>query len=126
MSLRSALRLTAVALLIGLSAGCGSGDGKGGPTPNAGEGNKGGGGLKRIVFMTNGDDPFWDALLQGLNEGEKQYKLAEAGLITREPQPREPHATPEPLHRAAPARPTRAHDRPRDRASPAPSRRLAR
>jgi ribose transport system substrate-binding protein len=37
-------------------------------------------GTKRIMFVTNGDDPFWDALLSGLNEGAKQHKLAEAGL----------------------------------------------
>lgn len=37
-------------------------------------------GMKRILFVTNGDDPFWDALLSGLNEGAKQHKLAEAGL----------------------------------------------
>jgi ribose transport system substrate-binding protein len=81
MSLRSVLRLTAVVLLVAFVAGCGGGDGKSGtPTPNAGDGNQGGGGLKRIVFLTNGDDPFWDALLQGLNEGEKQYELAKAGL----------------------------------------------
>jgi ribose transport system substrate-binding protein len=35
---------------------------------------------KRIVFVTNGDDPFWDALLSGLKEGAKQSKLDEAGL----------------------------------------------
>lgn len=37
-------------------------------------------GTKRLLFVTNGDDPFWDALLSGLNEGAKQHKLAEAGL----------------------------------------------
>ena len=37
-------------------------------------------GTKRIMFVTNGDDPFWDACLSGLNEGAKQHKLAEAGL----------------------------------------------
>src|SRR5262245_41613752 len=35
---------------------------------------------KRIMFVTNGDDPFWDALLSGLNEGAKQSKLAEGGM----------------------------------------------
>jgi ribose transport system substrate-binding protein len=38
------------------------------------------GGTKRLIFLTNTDDPFWDALLSGLNEGAKQHKLAEAGL----------------------------------------------
>jgi ribose transport system substrate-binding protein len=32
------------------------------------------------MFVTNGDDPFWDALLSGLNEGAKKYELASAGL----------------------------------------------
>jgi ribose transport system substrate-binding protein len=35
---------------------------------------------KRIIFLTNTDDPFWDALLSGLKEGDKQHKLADAGL----------------------------------------------
>ncbi len=39
-----------------------------------------GGKTKRIIFVTNGDDPFWDACLSGLNEGAKQHKLADAGL----------------------------------------------
>lgn len=37
-------------------------------------------GVKRIIFVTNGDDPFWDACLSGLREGEKQFDLAAAGL----------------------------------------------
>jgi ribose transport system substrate-binding protein len=37
-------------------------------------------GAKRIIFVTNGDDPFWDACLSGLREGEKQFDLAGAGL----------------------------------------------
>jgi ribose transport system substrate-binding protein len=37
-------------------------------------------GTKRIIFVTNGDDPFWDACLSGLKEGEKQHELAKAGL----------------------------------------------
>ncbi|HUE72910.1 MAG TPA: substrate-binding domain-containing protein [Pirellulaceae bacterium] len=40
----------------------------------------GSGKTKRIIFVTNGDDPFWDACLSGLNEGARQHKLAEAGL----------------------------------------------
>ena len=32
------------------------------------------------MFVTNGDDPFWDALLSGLKEGAKQHDLAAAGL----------------------------------------------
>ncbi len=36
--------------------------------------------LKRIIFITNGDDPFWDACRKGLQEGDKQLKIAEQGL----------------------------------------------
>jgi ribose transport system substrate-binding protein len=43
-------------------------------------GKSGTSGKRRILFVTNGDDPFWDALLSGLNEGAKQTNLAAAGL----------------------------------------------
>jgi len=43
----------------------------------------GGTGTKRIIFVTNGDDPFWDACLSGLKEGEKQYKLADTKLTVQ-------------------------------------------
>jgi ribose transport system substrate-binding protein len=36
--------------------------------------------LKRIVFITNGDDPFWDALRKGLQEGDRELKIADQGL----------------------------------------------
>lgn len=36
--------------------------------------------LKRIVFITNGDDPFWDACRKGLQEGDRQLKIADQGL----------------------------------------------
>lgn len=41
------------------------------------------GGTKRIIFVTNGDDPFWDACLSGLKEGEKQFKLADSKLTVQ-------------------------------------------
>lgn len=59
---RAVLFLVALPLL----GGCGGGNGSDGP--------------KRIIFVTNGDDPFWDACLQGLKEGEKQFGLKGAGL----------------------------------------------
>jgi ribose transport system substrate-binding protein len=37
-------------------------------------------GPKRLIFITNGDDPFWDALLSGLKEGEQRYGCAAAGI----------------------------------------------
>jgi ribose transport system substrate-binding protein len=35
---------------------------------------------RRIVFVVNTADPFWEACRQGLQEGEKHFKLAESGL----------------------------------------------
>lgn len=34
---------------------------------------------KRIVFLTNGSDPFWDACRSGLEEGAVKYELEKAG-----------------------------------------------
>jgi ribose transport system substrate-binding protein len=59
-------------LSTSLLVGCGGGGDK---ASNGG----GSGGTKRFIFVTNGDDPFWDAALSGLKEGEKQYDLNSAG-----------------------------------------------
>jgi ribose transport system substrate-binding protein len=68
--------LVAVAAIVGCSSGgtttTTDGGGSGGTTKPAG--------LKRIIFVTNGDDPFWDACLSGLKEGEKLHELNAAGL----------------------------------------------
>jgi ribose transport system substrate-binding protein len=37
-------------------------------------------GVKRFLFVTNGDDPFWDACNAGLIEGAKRSGLADKGL----------------------------------------------
>jgi ribose transport system substrate-binding protein len=60
--------------LIALAAGAGcSGD--------AGSGTgRGAGGEKRIIILTNGNSPFWDAARAGLQEAEKDLKLNEAGF----------------------------------------------
>src|SRR4051812_19605452 len=36
-------------------------------------------GKKRLIFLTNGDDPFWDTCNAGLKEGAKQMELEAAG-----------------------------------------------
>ena len=64
--------------LAGCTPETGSSGTAGSPTPEAS--TTADGAVKRIVFVTNGDDPFWDALLSGLKEGEKQHELAAAGL----------------------------------------------
>ncbi len=69
------LALVATAFVAGCSSGgttATTDGGSGGTTKTAG--------LKRIIFVTNGDDPFWDACLSGLKEGEKLHELNAAGL----------------------------------------------
>lgn len=36
--------------------------------------------LRRIILISNGDAPFWDACSSGVNDAEKKFKLREAGL----------------------------------------------
>src|SRR5438046_1112066 len=36
-------------------------------------------GAKRIVFLTNGSDPFWDACRSGLEEGARRFAIDKAG-----------------------------------------------
>src|SRR5436309_11570158 len=64
-----------VVLFAVLNAGCNSSpSGKSsGPGPAAG-------GAKRILILTNGESPFWDACRQGLEAAEKDFNLAQAGL----------------------------------------------
>src|SRR5690606_11891546 len=38
------------------------------------------GGLKRIVILTNGNSPYWDAVRAGMQDAEKELKLKNAGL----------------------------------------------
>ncbi len=40
---------------------------------------KAGGAVKRFAFITNGDDPFWDALNSGLQVGKEKYNLEADG-----------------------------------------------
>jgi len=70
-SRRGACRLAAWACLAGIAAGCAS-------QPPSGA--TGAAGSKRFVFVTNGDDPFWDACNAGLVEGAKRSGLAAKGL----------------------------------------------
>lgn len=48
------------------------------PAANGGGGTAAG--AKRFIFMTNGDDPYWDACYAGFLEGEKAFKCADAGI----------------------------------------------
>ncbi len=37
-------------------------------------------GTKRVILLTNGADPFWDAMLVGMQDAERDFKLRDAGL----------------------------------------------
>ena len=69
-------------LLSALTAGCGRPDQVGAPTAPAGLAAPGGQGPsgKRLIFITNGDDPFWDACNAGLMEGAKRQNVDSLGL----------------------------------------------
>jgi len=38
-------------------------------------------GKKRIVILTNGDDPFWDACFKGMEAGAKDFKIEKDNLV---------------------------------------------
>jgi len=82
-------RCWAALLLVGgvLPLAIGGCSGKPATPPNAGSPATGdtaaaGGssGPKRLIFITNGDDPFWDACNAGLIEGGKQFDVGSQGL----------------------------------------------
>jgi ribose transport system substrate-binding protein len=78
--LKIAVAWIGVLAAAGLAGGCSGGSGGNSVTTGSDRQGAASGPTKRIIFVTNGDDPFWDACLSGLNEGAKQHKLAEAGL----------------------------------------------
>ncbi len=39
-------------------------------------------GTKRVILLTNGADPFWDAMRVGMQDAERDFKLRDAGLRT--------------------------------------------
>jgi ribose transport system substrate-binding protein len=70
-------------LMVAFTTGCGSGENLGGPTKiikKSGTANGAGGKLKRIVFLTNGDDPYWDTCRAGFNEAAEKLDLAKSGI----------------------------------------------
>ena len=69
-----------IACLACLAAGCSSGSKQAQPGAGAAAA-KGSGAPRRLIFLTNGDDPFWDACNAGLQEGAKQYDIASKGLV---------------------------------------------
>lgn len=69
--------IAAAALLaLAISSGCNS------STNSSGDGGSSSGG-KRVILLTNGADPFWDAMFVGMQDAQRDFKLAEAGLQTK-------------------------------------------
>jgi ribose transport system substrate-binding protein len=71
--LRFGLLLLTGFLVCAVAAGCAERSNPGGEQAT-------GSAVKRFMFLTNGDDPFWDALGAGLAEGAKQQGLESKGL----------------------------------------------
>jgi ribose transport system substrate-binding protein len=63
-------------VLLGLATGCSQPQQQASSDAPA----AGAAGVKRFVFITNGDDPFWDACNAGLVEGSKRSGLEAKGL----------------------------------------------
>jgi ribose transport system substrate-binding protein len=57
-------------------AGSSNGGGLGAPEGAA----SGAGGLKRIILLTNGNSPYWDACRAGLQDADRELKLKDAGF----------------------------------------------
>lgn len=70
----AATRSFALLGVIALLCGCAKSD------PQATPGAAANAGVKRLVFVTNGDDPFWDACNAGLVEAAKRCDIAAKGL----------------------------------------------
>ena len=75
--------LACIGLVCGLTSGCSSASKPvvpGGAAAGAAAKPQASAGSKRLIFITNGDDPFWDALLSGLEDAERRFGCAAAGL----------------------------------------------
>ena len=72
----NSLRTALLAALVLIGTGCTPQSG----SPPAPDDAAGAAAVKRFVFITNGDDPFWDACNAGLVEGAKRSALADKGL----------------------------------------------
>lgn len=64
-----------ILILFVITVGCGPNNGE-----NADSGGAGNGNTKRVILLTNGDDPFWDAMRTGMEKGEEDFDLASVGL----------------------------------------------
>ena len=75
-------RVTGLLLLLPLamSWGCSGRPGTLGPGNSTSASGGGAAQEMRIILLTNGDDPFWDAMRNGMNKGAEEFHLKESGL----------------------------------------------
>ena len=67
------------AVLLAVVAGCpAEPGGGGGGTTGGSSGSEAQ--TKRLILLTNGDDPFWDAMRKGMNQAAEDLNLADADL----------------------------------------------
>ena len=66
-------RWTGLIFLVGMMIGCGTASEQAGQEGQAAN-------TKRIILLTNGNSPFWDACRIGLQQGAADFQLEEAGL----------------------------------------------
>lgn len=77
---RSAIRPLLLVLSGLVVAGCGARDAK---TSASADGTTADtGGTRRVILLTNGADPFWDAMRAGMQDAERDFNLQSAGLRT--------------------------------------------
>src|SRR5690606_19998712 len=72
-AIRAAALWAIAPLCAVLLAGCGTSDSNSSAASS---------GTKRVILLTNGADPFWDAMRVGMQDAERDFKLADAGLET--------------------------------------------
>lgn len=80
---RHAASLAALTFLLGSISGCENPAKPGGGAPAGGTAGAGGtasGKVRRVIMMTNGADPFWDAMRAGMSKAEKDFGLASVKL----------------------------------------------
>ena len=86
LSVLSTLLVPVLTFTLAGLIGCGgtdadkSGSGPGTAKRVPGAGDEQSGETKRIIILTNGESPFWDAARQGLEAAKKDLKLGDAGL----------------------------------------------
>lgn len=80
----SAWSLAVFGLATLLCSGCPEKPTSSTPAPTTGPGTPASAqpakGAKRLIMLTNGDDPFWDAMRRGMEKAQEDLKLGEAGF----------------------------------------------